>query len=367
MRVLLCVPPGKVSNEIDTLRAMPHTEVLVVDADDVSRPADYRLPARRLPYLGAPERWTAGLAWLRGLSRLDLPAIDIVVSMELLNVGSIQANRLARRLGARHLVTVFEVLAKNPVYMVPPWRQISDRVAGSADGFICFSDLARDHAVERGCASEKCSVIYPGVNLDLFSPPVGGRTKEPVALFVGELRPDKGVRDLIKAADVVAERVPGFRLVIVGDGPLEAEVREATLTRPFLDFRGRLPRAHLPDIFRSAAVLVLTSHQRARWAEQFGFVLVEAMASGLPIVATTCGAIPEVVPFWNGLVPERDVVAIADEIVVALGSAGDEWGARNRPFACERFELIRQARRVELYMEARLDASQPLTPDGPAT
>lgn len=343
LRILLCLPPAKVSNENDTLRQAPGVAVISVSSDDgVHNNVDFALPARRLPYVGHPDRWTAALAWLRGLDRLDPGPVDLVVSQELCNPGSLQASRLARRLGVPHVVLIFEILANNPLYRLPPWRQIARRVAARADGFVCFTEIARRHAVTRWCRPDRCHVVYLGVDTVRFHPREGGRTTAPTVVFVGELRADKGIRDLVSACERAVQRGTELCLKVVGDGPLRSELERDAARLPFLEVLGRRPRDQIPNVVRDARVLSVPSRSRPFWAEQFGFALIEAMASGLPVVTTRCGAIPEVVPPWNPLVAEGDISALADGIVAALGDEGDEWGQRNRQYAQERYDLNHQ-------------------------
>ena len=356
-RVLLCLPPARTSNEVELFRAMPDTELTVVsDGDGRGSDRHIVLPAGRVPYVGSPEGWTAAPAWLRGLRRLEPGPVDVVVSLELLSVGSWQASQLARRLGVPHVVCTFEVLASMPLYRLPPWRQITRRIVASADLFVCFSDLSRRHALALGCPPARCVTVHPGVDTQLFRPADGGRPDRSAVLFVGMLRAnrgcDKGVRDIVEACARLSAEDPRLGLALVGDGHLRPELTERAVRQPFLEVVGRLPRPQVAARMRGADVLVLASRRTWKWEEQFGFVLVEAMASGLPVVGTRSGAIPEIVPDWNPLVAEGDVDGLADGIRRALGPDGDDWGRRNRVWVTERFDLQRQGRALAEVLSA---------------
>lgn len=356
MHLLVCLPPARTSHELDLLRAVPDAQLTVV-SDGSRRAASatavedrITLPARRLPLVGGAEGWTAAPAWLDGMRRIQPGPVDAVVSLELFSFTSAQAAGLARRLGVPHAVTVFETLASNPLYRLPPWRSIARRVAASATRFVCFTQRAADHAVALGCPSVRCRVVHPGVDTTLFHPSAGSRPSQPTVLFVGMLRADrgadKGVADVVEAARRLAGEVDGLRLRLVGDGPLVSglSVAAADGTLPFMEVAGRRSRDEVAGMMRAASVVVLASRRTVKWEEQFGFVLAEAMASGLPVVATRCGAIPEVVPGWNPLVAPGDVGGLVEGLRDALGPAGDEGGARNRAHAVEHLDLATQGR-----------------------
>jgi glycosyltransferase involved in cell wall biosynthesis len=335
---------------------MPNSKILLVGDDDRPAAPDlFRFPAWRVPYLGAPERWTAALSWFRGLRTLDPGPVDCVLSFELFSTGSLQAKGLAKRFGAPHVVTIAEVLTES-FFSYPPWRNVSRIISRSADAFLCSVGLARDHAIDSGCAPEKCEVISPGIDLERFTPRTGGRKKDPVLLYVGELRPDKGIRDVIAACERALIRVPDLRLVIVGDGPLRAEVEEEAKRLRFVELRGKIPRDEVPEIYREARSFILAPTPRRFWAEQFGFASVEAMASGLPVVITDCGAVRDVVPAWNPICPPNDVGALTEGIVAAMGDEGDEWGRRNRAEAEQHYDLGRQAVRLREWLGERVAA-----------
>jgi glycosyltransferase involved in cell wall biosynthesis len=350
--VLICLAAAKVSEpRLSCYQKMPATQIQIVGYDGRPPAANLvRFPAWRVPFLGAPERWTAALSWFRGFKRFAPTDVDCVISMETLNPTSLQASHLAKRLGVPHFVTIAEILPKNPIYFLPPWRNVAKVVIASADAFVCSVGLARQFAIERGCPPERCVVINPGIDLQRFTPRPGGRTEEPVMLFVGELRPDKGILDVLAAVESARRRIPGLRLVILGDGPLRQEVEEKCRQDPLIDYRGRIPRDELPLLYQQSRGFILAPYTRPYWAEQFGFASVEAMASGLPVVITDCGAVREVVPEWNPICPEHNVPALVSGIIAALGPDGDDWGRRNRASAEERFDVDIQAARLRTWL-----------------
>jgi phosphatidyl-myo-inositol dimannoside synthase len=351
LRLLVVLPPARISHHIDMLRAMPHSELTVIsDRSGWNVRREEVLPVRRVPVIGDPEGWAAAVAWYRGLRRLDAD-VDAVLSIELYSVGSVQADRLARRLGVPHIIGTSENRPDNPLYRAPPWRQLAAYNVPRASGFMCFTEMAHRHALARGCPPERCRVVYPGVDTSQWRPPVDGRSSRPRVVFVGQLRADrgadKGVADIVRAGDELADQIEAFELVMVGDGPLRPWLEEQAATRPHLRVPGPLPRAEVAELLQSARAFVMASKRSFKWSEQFCFALVEAMASGLPVVATRSGAIPDVVAPWNPLVPEGDSVALAAALRQALGPAGEDWGNRNVDYARSRFDVRTQGRSLE--------------------
>jgi glycosyltransferase involved in cell wall biosynthesis len=106
-----------------------------------------------------------------------------------------------------------------------------------------------------------------------------------VVLYVGRLVPEKGVEELVRAWD--ANRPAGLRLCIIGDGPLRP--RLDAFVPPGVELVGSLPPAAVRRRMLSARALVFPS----RWFEPFGLVVVEAMAAGLPVIASGLGGSAE--------------------------------------------------------------------------
>jgi L-malate glycosyltransferase len=137
-------------------------------------------------------------------------------------------------------------------------------------------------------------------------------------LFVGRLDPVKGIPSLLRAIKIVCEVFPAAKLIVVGDGG-EREHLESLADsigiRNRVDFVGRTPHENIPDYLCQADVFVLPSE-----SEGFPLVLLEAMACGLPIVATRVGGVPDIIEDGvNGyLVEYGDFQEMAKKILFLL-------------------------------------------------
>ena len=147
------------------------------------------------------------------------------------------------------------------------------------DRFIALTEFARQKFVEGGLPAEKIVVKPNFVHPD----PGPGEGRGGYALFVGRLSPEKGVRTLLRAWGLLGGRVP---LKVVGDGPLAGEVREAARRLPGVEWLGRKSPEEVYALMGEAAFLVFPSE----WYEGFPRVLAEALAKGLPILATALGS-----------------------------------------------------------------------------
>jgi len=158
-----------------------------------------------------------------------------------------------------------------------------------------------------------------------------------VAAVVGRLCDGKGLETAVRAAKIVAERVPAFRLVIVGDGelrqPLAALAQEIGAEGSVVMVGAR---HDVPDILRSVDLLAMASE-----SETSGLVAMEAAAAGIPVVATRVGGLPETVQdgVTGVMVPPRDAPALARAVVSVLEdrNVGERMGEAARGRARREF------------------------------
>ena len=167
-----------------------------------------------------------------------------------------------------------------------------------SDWVICSSSFVRDGLLARW--SDKVRVVTPGVDAGLFVP-AGAWAPSRTLLAVGDFRGSRKGLDYLLGA---MKLVPSAELRLVGMAPIRAQDR--------VTFTGPLGREAVASEMQRAAALVLPSVSD----ESFGMVLVEAMACGIPVIASDIGGIPTVVDHGkNGLlVPPRDARALADAI-----------------------------------------------------
>ncbi|MBI5670604.1 MAG: glycosyltransferase family 4 protein [Chloroflexi bacterium] len=141
---------------------------------------------------------------------------------------------------------------------------------------------------------------------------LGTRNSEQLTIgYIGRLVPEKGVHLLLDAA----ARLPDVRLRLIGGGPEKAALQaqaERLGMAGRVTFVDQLPSIEMPAQYRQLDALALPSLTRPNWKEQFGRVLVEAMASGVPVVGSDSGAIPDVIGGAGLVFPEGDVNALTD-------------------------------------------------------
>jgi colanic acid/amylovoran biosynthesis glycosyltransferase len=167
----------------------------------------------------------------------------------------------------------------------------------AASHFVCVSKAIREIALRAGYPEQKLVVRYVGIDCEKFSAaPAAGRG-ENLILFVARLVEKKGCEYLIRAVAQLRESRRDARLVIIGDGPLRGELeRLATSLQVPAEFLGVQGTEAVREWMQRARVLCNPSVTAATGdTEGLGMVFAEAQATGLPVVSTLHGGIPEVV------------------------------------------------------------------------
>ncbi len=208
--------------------------------------------------------------------------------------------------------------------------QIRWAVARAA-GVTAVCQALKDGLVEAGAAAGKVQVILHGVDQDLFSPPADRMAlrrrlgfDRPTLISAGHLIARKG-HDLLIAA---LPELPGTDLVIAGDGPEEAALRQLTVRLGVagrVRFQGHVEQAQLPALIGAADALVLCSDR-----EGIANVLMEAMACGTPVAATPVWGSPEVVtaPQAGILLRDRSAGAVVEGVRRLLANLPDRAATR---------------------------------------
>jgi len=177
----------------------------------------------------------------------------------------------------------------------------------------------------------KIEVIPNGVDLNVFTPNISGQEirqkyqiddNESILLFVGRLTFYKGVEYVLQALSIIKKKINNVRLIIVGKGYLEKQLKALCASlgiEKSVIFAGRVSDNMLPKYYAAADVFVLPS---TSIAEGFGIVLLEAMASGKPVVASNVGGIPEVIIDGSSgiLVPPRETKDLAESVIHLLSN-----------------------------------------------
>lgn len=171
-------------------------------------------------------------------------------------------------------------------------------------------------------------VIPNGVDLDVFASSSGASAKEPFVLAVGRLVAVKGFDTLIRAWLRRPETMRGLRLLIAGDGPERAQLEQQAGTSDDIELVGALTPPEVAAHMARATAFVLPSKHEA-----LGLTVLEAMASGTPVVAAHVGGVPELVEHGrNGLLFDGSEGDLLDKLAQAItdrpGSDARAEGAR---------------------------------------
>ncbi len=236
---------------------------------------------------------------------------------------------------------------------------------------VVSEDLGRVAVDDYGAESHRIRAIPNGCDAGLFHPGDRGAARHAlglpadadVVLYVGRLVPEKGLRELLHATRRLATARPRARVVLVGDGPMYAELAAAITAEPALPLHlaGAQSPAEVARWMVAADLVTLPSY-----SEGHPNVLVEALACGRPVVATPVGGIPEVVDAASGLlVPARDAATLATALAEALARTWDE-AALARRFSRDWQQVARETLDAceEAIAETRADRA--LCAAGPA-
>jgi glycosyltransferase involved in cell wall biosynthesis len=330
------------------------------------RPPKSNVPSEWIRYLSLPGGWglpTAGafvfsriVGRVRELVRQH--RIDLIHAHAALPAGH-AAMLLGAELGLPYVVSVhgLDVFSTEQVGgRVGGWCQrLSRRVYQGSRRVICVSELVRERVLAGMGTACRTSVVYNGVDTDLFSPSSDAEaTKGPVVLCVGNLLPIKGHEVLIRAIASIAAEFPSLMLEIVGHGPEQARLQALTGELGINErvrFRGRQPRREVADAMRRCTIFALPSSY-----EGLGCVYLEAMSAGKPVVGCRGQGIAEIIRQGaNGLLVgpgNEKELALALAMLLRDERRKQAMGLAARDTIIDRLTLTQQAENLaRIYRE----------------
>ena len=233
------------------------------------------------------------------------------------NLATWLAFRAARRQGVKPLFFSWQNLNNRYPF---PFSRLEAQVLAWADYGLMGNQAAVAVWRAKGYTGRYAVIPQFGVSPDFFHPPQTAKPAQP--LIIGcmnrRLVPEKGLDILLQAA---AQLPFAWRLRIAGEGSSKAQLEALAIEldiQESVEFIGSVSSLEMPEQLRQLDVLVLPSRTRSNWKEQFGRVLIEAMACEVPVVGSDSGEIPHVIGAAGLVYPEAEISALKHHLL-ALG------------------------------------------------
>lgn len=339
MRVLLISKAfvvGAYQRKLEAMAASPDLDLTVVVPP--AWRAEHGVTVLERAYLTgyrlvvAPVRFNGHfhLHYYPGLARLlaELRPALVHIDEEPYNFATWHAQRLARRAGAKTLFFTWQNLRRTYPW---PFSAFERAVLRHTDAAIAGNQDAVAVWRAKGYTGPLPVIPQFGVDPDLYVPRPRPNASAPFTIgYAGRLVPEKGIDLLLRAA---AQLPPDTQVRLIGRGPERDRLAQLAAE---LGLAARVtfetaPSLEMPARLAALDCLVLASRARPNWKEQFGRVLIEAMACGVPVVGAASGEIPHVIGDAGLIFPEADVAALTAHLRAlhadparraALGAAG---------------------------------------------
>lgn len=338
------------------------------------------LPIVKLPCWGQILSFpgaTKALFWFfgdpQGLIGLGnkLSGFDIAHTAELFSYYTHQA-LLAKKKGKvkKVVATVSENIPFNQEWY-PRQKALKEFARKNLDNILAISSSSKQAMIKEGYPRKKIAVVPHGLNLDKFKPQKKDEKlakkleisrDDLVVLSAGRLVPEKGFADLLQAANELTKdnnlRDENLKFLIIGVGPEKknlVQLRDRLRLKKKVVFSRGLPYDEMVKVYNLADIFVLASKPAPGVAEQFGMVLAEAMACGVPVISTRCGATPETVGEAGILVKPGEVGSLTQSLkdLILNQEKRKRLSKKGRKRVIENFSLEIVSRKIErVYKKA---------------
>jgi colanic acid/amylovoran biosynthesis glycosyltransferase len=297
------------------------------------------------------------------LSRTNTPVIGILFALfPLINKSSYDiiychfgpnGNKamILRKIGAvtGKLLTVFHGYDLSSYLKEQDNSHIYSHLFKQGDLFLPISDLWKSRLIELGCSPEKIVVHRMGIDVDkfIFKPRQIGADEKVRIVSIARLVSKKGIEYGIRAMERMTKTLEKFEYIVVGDGPLRNELEKLIDQLGVNQYVKLLGWKEQPEILeilsRSHIFLAPSITSETEDQEGIPVVLMEAMASGLPVISTKHGGIPELVKdkVSGFLVPEKSVDDLVDKLSYLINhpELWLEMGKAGRNFIVENYNI----------------------------
>jgi glycosyltransferase involved in cell wall biosynthesis len=212
----------------------------------------------------------------------------------------------------------------------PPFSFFERQTLRRAQAWVAGGQLVFETMLQRGFPKEKGRVLTLSVDVAAFRPLTGEQRRQvleelgmqaPLLGFLGRLSQNKGLDVLMHAVELLPASQP-WNLLLLGSGPYESKLIDWARARGWQDrVRVKLVKHHeVPRYLAAMDILLAPSQTTSHWREQFGRMIVEAFASGVPVIGSDSGEIPRVIGDAGRVVAEGDPAAWANAIQGLLES-----------------------------------------------
>lgn len=250
-------------------------------------------------------------------------------------------------------------------------RQLENRAVAHADAVAVICKGLRDDLIARGFPADKIMISPNGVDLELFGTPVPadparaealGLTGKTVLGFIGSFYPYEGLDDLIAAMPMLVTANPDIRLLLVGGGPAEAELRaqaESSSAAHAIRFVGRVPHSEVEHYYSLTDILVYPRKAMRLTETVTPLKPLEAMAQGRLVAASNVGGHRELITdgVTGTLFAPDDPKAMADALakLIAARDGWDDRRATARAFVAEERNWARNVQRYQPVYQSMLE------------